>query len=226
MCRSTSVLIASHLEGFVKDFSRSVIVDFNFFRKNFHNMPRKLQRTFCHKILFFEGVEQRHIDKRVTQLTEFFEKNSVSIDLDAFQYNENPNKNPSASVVEAVFDKIGISSILTCVSGRYFEGVFEDSINKSFLINRNIRRWRMIFYHYPYHTPPKDFKISPMQVKGRSDRTLWHDYIDTVLTRRHAVAHGDLGNEATSNELASDIMKLSVLMHAIAYGVAFAVEQI
>jgi hypothetical protein len=55
ICRSTGVLIASHLEGFVKDFSRSVIADLNFFGKTFSNMPKPLKRAFCHKIVFYEA---------------------------------------------------------------------------------------------------------------------------------------------------------------------------
>jgi hypothetical protein len=127
-------------------------------------------------------------------------------------------------MIESTFNKVGAEGVLWSLCGGYFDGVFEDSTHKSFIIGRDARKWRKIFYRYPYGEPPAKFMISPRKPKAKKDRTLWHDYIDTILTRRHAVAHGNIKNDTTHEELRSDIMKLSVLMHAIAYGVVVEVK--
>jgi len=226
LCRSISVLLASHLEGFVKDLSRSAIGELNFFRKQFSHMPHSLKRAFCERVVFFEGVDKKYIEKRMAQLLEFFEKNSVAIDLEAFKYLENQNKNAAISSIDETFEKIGIVAIVRSISGGYFEGIFEDSRDKCFMINREIRRRKSLFYKYPYSSPPKLFNICSIDKAKAKERTIWHDYIDAILTRRHAVAHGDsMTNETNHDELENDISKLSVFMHALAYGVAFGLQE-
>lgn len=86
LCRACCVLIASHLEGFLKDLTKGLLSDLNYNREGFRNMPAPMKRAFCKKIAFYEGVEEKEINKRINQLVAFFDNNSVNIDMDAITY--------------------------------------------------------------------------------------------------------------------------------------------
>jgi hypothetical protein len=65
MCRACAVLIASHIEGAIKDVCNSVRIDLNFYLKEFRRLPTSLKRDFCKKIAFYESVPSREIDTRI-----------------------------------------------------------------------------------------------------------------------------------------------------------------
>lgn len=46
MCRSTSVLIVAHMEGFIKDLTKNLIRDLNA-NKEFSELPKAIQITSC-----------------------------------------------------------------------------------------------------------------------------------------------------------------------------------
>lgn len=107
LCRACSVLIASHLDGFLKDLSKSIATDFNYYIKSFDKFPEAVQISFCQKIAFYEGVPKEEINQRVAQLKAFFSANHVNVDLHAFTYKENANRNSGPDVIEAALAKLG-----------------------------------------------------------------------------------------------------------------------
>lgn len=224
ICRATSVLLASHLEGFLKELTTALTTDLNYNLGSFGNMPKAMQRNFCERIAYYEGVAKTEIDERVKQLIAFFTKNSVSIDLKAITYKENPNKNASANFIESSLGKFGISGIISVLSGGKFEVVFDNYSRTNYILMRDMRRFRSILYSFPYRPLPNKYKFefrSGKASRREGTQTLWHMYIEDVLTRRHKVAHGDtLGNETSWEELSQDTVKLEVLMHGLMYASA------
>lgn len=223
LCRACSVLLASHLEGFLKDLSRSVSTDLNFYLKSFSSMPEALKRSFCEKIAFYEGVSTAEINQRVTQLVAFFSTNSVNIDLYAFKYKENQNRNAGPDVIDASLAKLGIPSVLNSMKDSVLENVFKNDVGATHRTLRDLRRFRSYLFRYPYKSLPDkykfDFKSSRSSLK-EGGSSLWHAFIEEVMQRRHRIAHGDtLENDADEKILARDIEKLDVLMHGMLFAV-------
>lgn len=79
LCRASSVLIASHLEGFLKELTNGLIQDLNFNLGSFSKMPTAIQRTFCKKIAFYEGIPDKEIEGRVSQLLDFFQETQYQL---------------------------------------------------------------------------------------------------------------------------------------------------
>uniref|UniRef100_UPI003F49A68F HEPN domain-containing protein n=1 Tax=Cupriavidus taiwanensis TaxID=164546 RepID=UPI003F49A68F len=221
LCRACSVLLASHLEGFLKDLSKSISVDLNYYLKSFSGMPEALKRSFCEKIAFYEGVPSDEVNKRITQLIAFFSANSVNIDLQAFTYKENKNRNAGPDVIDGALAKLGVPSVLNSMKNSRLENVFKNDANATHLIRRDLRRFRSLVYHYPYRGLPEtyafDFKNARGTQKG-SSTSLWHTFIEEVMQRRHRIAHGDtMENDADATILTQDIEKLDVLMHGMLF---------
>ncbi len=219
LCRACCVLLASHLEGFLKDLTRSLIHDLNFHLKYFANMPEAMKRTFCEKIAFYEGISTDDINRRTKQLTTFFSENSVPIDLQAFPYKENINKNPSPDFVDGILAKIGVPSVLASISGGPLENVFKDEVSLSYVIRKDIRRFRSYLHKFPYRKLPIKYTfIHPTKKDGKKAASLWSTYIDEILSRRHNIVHGDtMNNETNTKALLKDVEKMDVLMHGIMY---------
>lgn len=220
LCRSCCVLIASHIEGFLKDLSNSIIADLNYYIGDFDKMPAAMQRAFCMKIAFYEGVEQTEIESRIKQLLAFFTSNTVSIDMSAFSYKENLNKNPSSDYIDKIFSKFGINSITASIAIPSLLVVFEDDHGKNFRLARDIKRFQSHLYKFPYRPLPKEYKFPDVKAvkKNAAPQTLWHTFIEEILTRRHLIAHGDTtGNVTTHEELEKDILKTKILMYGVMY---------
>ncbi|WP_426041700.1 hypothetical protein [Brevundimonas sp. TWP2-3-4b1] len=219
LCRATSVLLASHLEGFLKGITSGLIDDLNDRMGGFANMPAAMQRNFCAKMAYFEGVPDKDINERIRQLTEFFKKNSVPIDMKAFTYKENPNKNPTADFIDAAMAKVGVPDIVHAVAGGGFDVVFNNDHNATWLLRRKLKSLRSTLYNFPYRQLPPAFAFN---FRGTAPaQSLWHVYIDDVMTRRHSVAHGDtMENDTDAQSLQLDVMKLEVLMHGLIYAAA------
>ncbi|UNK53053.1 HEPN domain-containing protein [Rahnella aceris] len=224
LCRSTCVLISAHLEGFLKEIKKAIIQDLNFYHQGFASMPIPIQRLFCEKIAHYEGVPTSEVSTRIKQLIDFFSKNSVPVDLQAFNYKENPNKNPNADFIDLVFEKMGLRSMLNSLTKTPLERVFENNSNVNNMILRELKKLRSVLYKLPCNSFPSTYAFEYIAPKGKTagSQSMWHSYMEQVLQRRHTVAHGDtMNNLTTSDELKSDIIKLEVLMHGILFSAAY-----
>ena len=218
LCRYACVLTMTTLERFLKELQVSIQSDLNAYISDFSSMPVGLKREFSRKIVYFEGVAEQEIQKRATQLIKFFEKNSVRIDMSAFTYKENSNKNPSNASVDSIFFKYGINSILHCISGNRFEEIFDNDTATDYLLRRAIKRFRSTLYSFPYRDLEDPYRIVDwVPVKGvEVPQSLWHTFIEQIARRRHSVVHADTTDNPTSWEaLRSDSEKLEVLMNCL-----------
>lgn len=217
LCRACCVLLASHLEGFLKDLTRSLILDFNYHRESFSDMPDAMKRSFCERIVYFEGVPPREISNRINQLVAFFDKNSVAIELEAFSYKQSSNKNPSVDFIDTMLSKIGVPSAIHSISGSRLELVFDNDRRTNFTMLRDIKRFRSHLFHFPYKPLPPEYHFNKPKSKPTSN-TIWHTLIEEIMIRRHSIAHGDtMDNIADHETLRTDIIKLDVLMHGLMY---------
>ena len=217
LCRACSVLMASQLEGFVKDLCKGIIGDFNFNVVSFKDRPVAIQREFCRRIAFFEGVEAKEIDKRVNLLMTYFGRNSVPIEMHAFSYMESNNKNPGPDVIDNALAKLGVPDAIASISGGFFEDVFQNDSRINYRVKRECVRARSLLFSFPYTCAPEFYGLR-YRASRTGGPTMWHDYLDGVLRRRHTIAHGDtVENVTTWEELERDADKLFVFMHAVAF---------
>lgn len=216
VCRACCVLISSHLEAFLKDLVRSITSDLNYHLKSFGRMPKAMQDDFCRKIAHYEGVPTNEIDLRVKQLKAFFLQNSVAIDLRAFPYRENQNKNPSYDLIESTLSKVGVPRVLHLMSSSAFQVVFDNDERTNWRLQRDLRSFASHLYAFPYRRLSGLYELSRPEKKGLGNQTLWHTFIEDVMNRRHRVVHGDtLSNTTTWEELHRDVIKLGVLMNGL-----------
>ena len=216
LCRSCCVLLAAHLEGFLKDLSTSITADLNFYLKAFDDLPEALQNTFCRKIAFYDGVPANEIGVRVNQLKSFFAGTEISIDLNAFAYKNSANKNPSGSVIERSLEKLGVPNVLGMIANDKFQVVFDGSDRTNYRLYRLMKRNVSLLRQFPYGSLADGLLSKKTATKTE---TIWHTFVEDLMTRRHNIVHGDIkSNEASWDELTQDIDKLGVLM----YGLVFA----
>ena len=224
LCRATSVLLASHLEGFIKELTEALVSDLYVRLQHFKHMPKALQYTFCEKIAFYEKVEQTEIKERVKQLIAFFSEYSVPIKIKAFTYKESTNKNATANFIDMAFARIGVPDILASIAGGRFEVVFDNDDQTNVKLLRDLTRMRPFLSRFPDRCLPKHYTPFARQPKSgslKARQSLWHAYIEEVMIRRHKVAHGEtLANETTWRDLRVDIVKLEVLMQGLMYSAA------
>ncbi|TVP79973.1 MAG: hypothetical protein EA353_04980 [Puniceicoccaceae bacterium] len=220
LCRSSSVLLASHLEGFVKDITKSVRNDLNYNLKEFKNMPAALKREFAKKISTYDGVPQPDLDKRARQIIAFFDDNHVPIDFDAFTVKEIDGKNPSLKNIEQPFSKFGVGDVLSAVDSAYFLQVFEGSPGKTHVLLREMKRCRSTLHAWPYKSIDEKRFSNPItiSVKKKKQQSLWVTFVEEIVTRRHKIAHGEsLLNLASSQELDVEVNKVEILMNGLLY---------
>lgn len=215
-CRSAAILISAHLEGFVNDLCKALIKDLIFQCGSFAQLPAALQRAFCEKIAFYEGVPQIDIESRIKYLIVFFSNNSVNIDMEAFPYRSSPAKNPTTSFIESSFRVIGVSNILMTISTNQYKEVFENNPSLSYKIYKEFRKNTSQFYKYPFRDCRNELFIAKKINSTSKTSSIWQAFIDDILTRRHKVAHGQtLDNETSWRQLASDVEKVRILMFAL-----------
>lgn len=217
LCRSCCVLLSSHIEGSITDFTSSAIRDLNYFRKDFHKMPVSLKRNFCRKIAYFEGIPEKSINTRIDQLIKFFDNNSVPIDLDAITYLETSNNNPKPSSIERPFENLGVSGTLSALGSEFLLQTFSGSEGKQYLTLRRLKTFRSNLYHFPYTCVKDPIFSTPIKEKQKkiTEGNLWHTFLEEVVTRRNKIAHGKiLENPTSATELESDIFKMEVFLRA------------
>lgn len=224
LCRASCVLLASHLEGFMKDLSKSLISDLNYHLSAFSKMPDAVKNTFCQKIAFYEGVRPEEIAVRTRQLLSFFENNTVAVDLHAFTYKELQNKNPSGDMIDGALAKLGIPNALYSISGGKIENIFKNDPSWNYIIRREFRGFRSRLYQFPYRSLPSHYEFkyrAPKSDVAKIGKTMWHDFVGEIMGRRHTIAHGDTMNSvATTSQLRQDTERLDVLMHGLLYSSA------
>lgn len=217
ICRSCCVLISSHIEGAISDFSSSAVRDLNYFRKDFHKMPTALKRSFCRKIAFFEGVSEKSVNQRIDQLVTFFESNSVPIDLEAVTYLETSNNNPKPSYIDKPFEKLGVTGTLNAIGSDFLLQAFSGNAGKQYFTLRKLKRHRASLYKFPYLSLSNDMFDEDAKTKGKKgEENLWHTFLEEIVTRRNKIAHGQsLENPTSASELEQDIFKMEVFLSAV-----------
>jgi len=213
LCRSATVLMIAHFEGFTKDLIKSLIRDIN---DNcvFSEIPIAIKRTYCKKYIG-NNVDKsdKKYNEKINKLIEKFNDIGGDISYEPFLFPV--NKNPNAYILNTIFKNAGIDNIFSCLHESDLEQVFfSDSIND---LNSNLESIKLavknIVSSYPYCIEDEKYGLNK---KSCPNNTIWEVFIEEINKKRHAIAHGnEFNNSDDINELKKRKIKIMLLQQLL-----------
>lgn len=210
LCRTSIVLITAHLEGFTKEIAKSIIDDINSF-SDFSKIPMPIKRTYCSMYL---DIDNNNLEKKINILIDTFDSLGAKLCVDAFVFDN--NKNPSPLIIDKICKNFGVSNFFEMIEESLLDKVFEGEKSIVYDLLQGLK------YHtlegikeFPYTLNPEDFEID---IKKKNEkRTLWETFLDELLKKRHAIAHGtSLENSSSIEEIREIKTKVQILQYAFA----------
>lgn len=212
ICRSATILIVAHLEGFVKDLTKCVINDLNR-NGSFSNFPVAIKRTYCSKYLGAVpdkdvGTYQKKINTLISKLDEL----DCKITHEPFLFPK--NKNPSANMLITIFENFGISNVFGYLHNSQVDDVFAMSLSEIKEKTNELKGLVVVAAQtYPYVVSFDELGFEKRKLPGR---TLWEEFIEQINQRRHSVAHGtDFDNADDVSDLEKRKAKVELLQYAL-----------
>jgi hypothetical protein len=223
LCRSISVLMIAQFEGFIKDTARAVIDDINKF-SSFKEAPSALKQRFCRSFLEKENEKgSEELQGRITKLIGMFDGLETQFTLEPFLVKDvqDHDKNPSPSVIDRITANFGVRDFFKSINGSDLDSIFSDTSSEIEKLKIKLRDHVILgIEHYPYKLKPINFNIGlntlETNVSSKKVRTLWQDFLDNMMARRHGIAHGSISENPNSiEEIRNSLMKLEILQLAI-----------
>lgn len=187
ICRSVTVLIVAHLEGFIKDLAKCIVSDLNN-KITFSQLPDSIKRTYCKKYLG-NNSDSKEYDRNMNKLMDKFDELNCKLSYEPFLFSA--NKNPNPNVVETIFKNFGINNIFIYLHDSELDNVFSES-NQS--IKKRISLMQIDIKkevkEFPYTFDKSKYLLDKSSSKG-NNRTLWQEFLDQINQKRHSVAHGN-----------------------------------
>ena len=208
VCHAITVLLCSHMEGALKALSMAVVADIND-NDDFASAPTALKQAFVRHVLLEGALND---DGKIAHAAHVLSNASVEInEKDLF----GANHNPKATVIERYASHFGVTGILGYYSRSRLEEVFtSDEVLSSTLISDLRQACLVGASSYPYdYSPASDYSLSS---KGnrKAAEGLFGDYLDAVLTNRHAVVHGnELSDAVGIKTLKGNQLKMKALVY-------------
>lgn len=211
ICRSVSVLMVAHFEGFYKDLIKNIIEDIKA-NTEFCDLSSLMQRCYCSA--FIDPKSSSETQNKITKLlVQKFKELNVSIGYEPFLFNK--NQNPKSQTIVTIFENIGIKKIFEIMETSEYEAVFEE---ENSFIEARIATFTELLSDYtsafPYPYERKYFNMDAT-FKGKR-KTLWEEFLEDINRRRNGIAHGsDLGNAHSVENLISTKNKIKCLELAL-----------
>ncbi|MCI5222708.1 MAG: hypothetical protein D3924_08575 [Candidatus Electrothrix sp. AR4] len=199
LCRSITVLLVAHLEGFTKELVRSVIQDLN---KNcsFSELPQKIQKTYCTKYLGSARDKHSHSYwNKVNNLSEKFSELEANIAFEPFLTTT--NKNPKPDSIKFILSGFGVKDVFSCLHDSELDHVFSGTnreVRASIKKQRKILKESLVVFPYSCEESRLDLQESGGKIPRR---TLWQEFLDEINMKRHEVAHGNDFDNTESAEV-------------------------
>ncbi|MCE0799584.1 hypothetical protein LVQ77_04600 [Buttiauxella sp. S04-F03] len=197
LCRSITILIVAHMEGFLKGAVKNIISDYNSVK--FKNLPNAVKITYCKKHLGFDESAFANYHERIRHLIADLETSSdFKISHEAFTFDK--NRNPKPDSLDSIASRFGVSDIFKNLNESLFDEVFSMTstrIKKALpIVSKRIKRKLSKF---PYQFEKNPYGTEPVKYRGRS---MWQTFLDDLNMKRHTIAHGnDFQNSLYINTL-------------------------
>ena len=215
ICRSVVVLLAAHLEGFVRDAAKALVDDLNRFSE-FGSLPEHPKRTFCKVFIPEEGKDANDRTKKLIRLLNGLD---TKLDWESFlATTENEgHKNATPSIIERVFRNFGVKKVFNLLSSSSLDEVFSATSseveNLEQLLEDHVKSHTADF---PYTVEPEQFGLHTAVPTVGGVRTLWESFVDDLMHRRHRIAHGAVvDNNDSVQELRLSRRKIAVLQYGL-----------
>ena len=216
LCRSTTLLVVAHLEGFMKDVAKDIIQDINSF-SSFKSSPIFLKRTFCKQ--FIDTNSDTSIDPRMRKMIDVFDGLETKFAVDPFlvEGNYGTNKNPSPTVISKICSNFGVDNFFWLINGSRLDLVFSGTTSEVIELAKELHEHVSTgVSQFPYGTSPAIFRIVEKGNPSNKNRTIWETFLDNVLSHRHDIAHGSsFENSLAVEELQDFRNKVQILQYAI-----------
>ncbi|QLE09952.1 hypothetical protein HYD28_13880 [Pseudoalteromonas shioyasakiensis] len=209
LCRSISILMVSHMEGFMKDITRNVIQDINN-NLDFHQIPHSIKRTFCIGYLGSENSSAHRIENMIADFSEY---KDVKLKPEHFLVKD--NKNPKPQLIKDILAGFGISDIFQNLHSSFFDNTFESSQKASRNLNRLKNIINIVTSKFPYDGSINRFNLNKEKYRNR---TLWQEFLDNLNQNRHKIVHGNMFDNIDSiNEIKLRLDKVKILQLLVVY---------
>jgi len=186
LCRSITILIVSHLEGFTKDLVKNFIRDLNI-NCTFQELKKPIQRTYC---LQYVG-EDTNQSVKITNLIEKFSEYNCDIGAEAFLFDK--NKNPNSGIITIIFNNFGFNKVFQSIEkSEILNSIFADKSQNN-KIKEDLKQELLVgLKTFPFEVQKLMEKYEIEKVKKPHNRkTLWEEFISETNKKRHDIAHGN-----------------------------------
>jgi hypothetical protein len=214
LCRAAVVLIAAHLEGFVRDCAKAVVDDINHF-STFKKTPNIVKRTFCSSFIVAEGEES---NARVEKLIQTFDTLETKLSPEPFLFHgkNDDQKNASPSVIERITRNFGVKKVFSLLAGSKLDDVFAGSALAADVIATELQNeLSNAVLAFPYTVDVGKFGLDVRGTVAAKARTLWETFLDSLMKERHQIAHGSSQLNGSS---VSEIRLIKAKVIVLQYG--------
>ncbi len=208
ICRSATVLMLSHLEGFIKSLFVNIARDLND-NLTFPDIPKAVKKTYCKQLL--GGKDVKNGDIRIQTLTKELERLNGHLNIDIFDFDKNANPKPSTITERCKL--FGACNPFEILNQTNLEDIFSQTESES-RTDLNIFRKDLLksIESFPYSLT----LITPELDKNKKQDSFWQPFIDGINHKRHLIAHGNtFENHSSPNSLKSDKIKIEFFQCAI-----------
>ncbi|MAD73771.1 MAG: hypothetical protein CML20_03030 [Rheinheimera sp.] len=186
LCRSISVLMVAHMEGYLKGVTKCLVGDLNDHLK-FKELPAAIQRTHCKKYLGFDQDVLPKYQMVMTEMIDDLSSSDIKISFEPFLFDN--NRNPKPESLKIVCCRFGVNDIFANLHESIFDNTFESDV----ILSRQLRRFeklvKLATNEFPYRAKVTNFGLMPKKYNGA--RTLWQSFLDNLNQIRHKIAHGN-----------------------------------
>ncbi len=214
LCRSTTILIVSHLEGFMKDLAKAIIDDINE-NLDFQNINNNLKKVFCKKFL---GEKKHESDKeyieRQNELISTFNNLDTKLTKEPFLFKD--NKNPKSDVINKICNNFGVRNIFSHLKNSKLDIVFEDDTQEiSNLLDELLEYILNQLRVYPFNLNIEIFDLT-QKTMLKDEKTPLEEFLEELLTKRHSIVHG---NSINNEEIPESLIRYKNKSLILQYGI-------
>ncbi|WP_220720265.1 HEPN domain-containing protein [Agarivorans litoreus] len=216
LCRSTSILMISHMEGFIKGLVKSLVDDLNR-HLSFSEFPVPAKEAVAASYYSAAMSDEKDFRKFQASLIQTLEGVSdFEANVDAFLFGGNSNKNPKPDMVSQALRKFGVRDVFKNLHGSSYEDVFESpraAKRRLSLLHRIVSRACDAF---PYSASLT--KSSGLITSNYQGQTVWHEFLNNINSHRHQIVHGNtFENTTTVRDLRSTIINVRLFQLLVVY---------
>jgi hypothetical protein len=205
LCRSAHILLLAHFEGYTKQLVKDCLDDINSC-SSFRKSKRPLKKKVCEN---FAGNN----DLKIRELMDVFELLETKFRHEYFLFTD--YKNPKASVLDKIVANFGIENFFKKVKQSKLDLVFSNTDDDNILLRDEFRdKLKTWTSEFPYQI---DFEYLEIDQNKDTQDNLWEDFLNDILMKRHAIAHGSsMDNSISHSEIETNKVKVEILIYVMA----------